>query len=122
MANLSFGSFTWRTDPERFSVEQRRRPIYAKDETGVIAYAGLSPVGCTVKGSGLFTGKNAWGDYLALQKLLDESSPATLQHPRWGSCQAYLTELQMTEEPRDNCISYAFTFLRTDAQGTVPQV
>ena len=122
MDNLSFGSFTWRQNPVRFSVEQRRKPIYAKNEMGVIAYTGLTQVGCTVTGSGVFTGKEAWTDYLALQKLLDAPSPATLQHPRWGSCKAYLTGLQMTEEPKDSCISYQFTFLRADAQGAVPQV
>ena len=121
MANLSFGSITWRHDPTTFSVSGRRTPHYSKAQDGTVSFSGMGSVECRISGTGVFLGRDAWKDYLALEKQLDAAAPTALTHPRWGSCKAYLSELKMTEEPKNEYISYSFTFLRADAQGKVPQ-
>ena len=121
MNNLSFGSFRWPRNPGTFCVEQERKPVYRKNELGEPVYAGLSEVSCTITGTGVFTGAEAWASYRSLEAQINAAAPAPLHHPRWGSCSAYLTGLQMTEEPKSDYISYRFTFTRADAQGAVPQ-
>ena len=47
--------------------------------------------------------------------------PGNLEHPIWGIRYCYLTGLEMTQEPKDNYVSYRFTFTGAQTNGVVPR-
>ena len=74
-----------------------------------------------ITGSGYFFGTGAWESFKALLAMMGQTEPANLNHPVWGSRQAYLTELTSTMEPREDFVAYSFTFLEANSDGTVPK-
>ncbi len=116
MVNLSFKNFVWPRNPSRYQILSRRIPRYNSAGT----FTGLGPLLQTVCGQGEFTGKDAFQQFKNLQALVSEASPGTLRHPILGSCNAYLTELTITQEPLENYVAYAFTFQAADNSGKIP--
>ena len=121
MANLSFGTFVWPNDPEKYEEKAVREPVYTKDVEGNTHFSGMGAVRRTITGSGFFFGTNAYADFKALLAMMGQTEPANLNHPVWGSRQAYLTELTSTMEPREDFVAYSFTFLEANSDGTVPK-
>lgn len=121
MANLSFGTFTWPNDPEKYEEKVTREPVYTKDAEGNSFYSGMSPVRRRITGNGAFFGSNAYASFKALLAMVNQSEPAALNHPVWGSRSVYLTELTSSMEPRENYVAYSFTFLEAAADGTIPK-
>lgn len=114
MANLSFGTFTWPNNPEKYGEKVTREPIYLKDAEGNTSFSGMSAVKRTITGSGAFFGSDAYATFKALLAMVNQAEPATLTHPVWGSRRVYLTELVSGMEPREDYIAYSFTFLEAD--------
>ena len=114
MPNLSFGTFIWPNDPEKYEEKCVREPVYSKDEEGNTVFAGMTALKRTVTGSGSFFGDNAYADFRALLALVDLAEPAVLTHPVWGSRKGYLMELTSAMEPREDFVVYTFRFLETE--------
>lgn len=111
MANLSFGSFVWPNDPERYEEKCTREPIYTQNDDGTRTFAGMSPAKRTISGSGVFYGAGAYTNFKTLQAFLGQAASLNLIHPVWGTRRVYLTELTSSMEPRDDYVAYTFTFL-----------
>ena len=55
-----------------------------------------------------------------IQNLFKETSPGNLEHPLWGIRYCYFTGLELTQEPKENCVSYQFKFTQAKTNGEVP--
>ena len=121
MSNLSFGSFTWPNDPEKYEEKCVREPVYQKNGEGDTVVSGIGSVKRTVSGSGAFFGSGAYSNFKALQALVNKTEPATLSHPVWGDRSAYLTELVSTLEPRADFVAYSFAFVIVDETDTATE-
>lgn len=121
MANLSFGTFVWPNDPEKYEEKCVREPEYTKDYDGNPVFSGMGPVKRTITGSGVFFGSQAYESFKALLALVSQTEPAMLIHPVWGSRRAYLTELSSVMEPRADYVAYSFVFREADEEGAIPQ-
>jgi hypothetical protein len=111
MANLSFGTFVWPNDPEKYREKSVREPIYIKNDDGSTTFSGMGEVKRTVTGSGVFFGSNAYSNFKSLLALVGQKQAAKLVHPIWGTRTGYLTELISDLEPREDYVAYSFTFL-----------
>ena len=70
---------------------------------------------------GVFHGEDAYEEYLKLQRLSEDLSPGNLEHPIFGIRHCYLTLLEVTQEPKENYVSYRFEFTQAKANGEVPK-
>ncbi len=120
MDKLKYRTWTWPENPEEFRIQALRAPQYTVAEDGTISYEGLGPLCRVISGKGVFQGSDAANSFNALSVLMATGKVGELIHPIWGSIQAYLTELEMEEDSRENCIVYSFTFREADESGMIP--
>ena len=117
---LKFKNFEWPNDPHTYREELYREPLYSTQD-GVTSYTGMSSTHRKITGSGSFFGLTAYEDFQDLLEVAEESTAGELIHPIWGSRHCYLTKLELTQEPRDNCVSYKFEFTGALTNGVVPK-
>jgi len=120
MDSMSYKTFVWPNNPHTYQEVWSREPKYSTVE-GVTVYEGMGPLRGTVKGSGAFFGEGACEHFRDLLKLAEEKSVGELRHPLWGIRQAYLTGLEMVQEPRENYVGYSFAFTIAESDGEVPK-
>lgn len=121
MDKLLYKSFSWPQNPEYYRQSFVREPVYVKDEEGNVTFEGLGPLKRTITGSGAFFGDTAYTDFQKLAALCDTAVAGALVHPIWGRVSAFLTKLEMTQEPRADYVAYSFTFQVADADGAIPK-
>ncbi len=121
MNKLKFKTFTWPENPERFSIYCLREPVYVTLEDKSVAFSSMGPLKRTISGSGAFVGSNAYTNFTALAALAQQTTPGQLIHPTWGTISAYLTELTLTQEPKENYVAYTFTFREANSSGAIPK-
>ena len=120
MNRMEFKDFVWRTNPETFRIRAVRMPIFTVDDKNDYVYQGLSPMCREISGSGVFFGQYAVQSYNTIQVLMSNGTVGELKHPLWGTIQAYLTDLTMDMEGREEYIAYRFTFREADENGGIP--
>lgn len=121
MDYLSYKTFVWPSNPTVYREELLREPQYDKADDGEYYFAGMGEEKRTITGSGAFFGADAFAQFKALAALFEETTPGNLEHPVWGVRYCYFTGLEMTQEPRDNYVSYKFTFTGAQNNGVVPR-
>ena len=117
---LSYKTFVWPQNPNTYREVATRTPEYYTQD-GETYYRGMSDLKRTISGTDVFYGENAYDQYKELQKLLNDMSAGNLEHPIFGIRYCYFTGLELTQEPRDNCVSYKFEFTGALTNGTVPK-
>lgn len=120
MANLSYKTFIWPQNPHTYQEEAVREPQYYTED-GVTYYNGMGQLKRYITGSGAFCGEDAYTQFKLLQKLAEEGTAGNLEHPVWGIRYCYLTRLVLTQEPRENYVSYEFEFTQALTNGEVPK-
>lgn len=120
MDSMSYKTFVWPTNPKTYKEVWTREPKYSTVE-GETVYEGMGPLKGIIRGSGAFLGSGAYENFRALLTLAKEKKVGELRHPLWGIRQAYLTGLEMTQEPRENYVGYSFEFTCADSNGEVPK-
>ena len=120
MDKLSFKTFTFPINPHTYMEEYLREPKY-RTQDGQTLYDDMGEMRKIITGKGVFYGDNAFAEFKKLAALFEEKAAGNVQHPIWGTTLCYFTGLEMTQEPRDNYVSYAFTFTRCLADGSVPK-
>ena len=60
-------------------------------------------------------------DFQNLARLFEQRDPGNLEHPLWGIRYCYFTGLELTQEPKENCVSYTFQFTCALTNGEVPR-
>ena len=121
MEKLKFRDFVWPQNPHTYRENYWRDPEYIRDVNGNESFTGLSGKRCVITGEGVFFGAGAYQNFLNLSSQLDDRTEGLLVHPLWGSRSVYFTRLEMTQEPRENYVSYRFTFVGSDPYGDIPK-
>lgn len=121
MQKMSYKGWAWPENPEKYEEFYQCEPVYTKNSQKVWVFQGMGPRKLTIKGEGVFCGKDAFSDFKALSALFYNEGSGELIHPVWGSIQAYFTELEMTQEPKENEIAYRFTFQQADLNDAIPK-
>lgn len=113
MDKIMYKTFLWPRNPEYYTVSYNRELVYNQEtEAGQTAEM-LGELRRTITGNGVFSGEGAWEDFQNLAALCEDAEAGWLVHPVWGRIFAFLVKLEMTQEPRENYISYSFQFLET---------
>lgn len=120
MQKLSYKTFVWPQNPHTYREEYLRVPHYRTSD-GVTYYEKMGEMQRVITGKGVFFGKNAYGDFRRLAELFEESSAGNLEHPLWGIRYCYFTGLELTQEPKEDCVAYQFTFTGAKTNGEVPK-
>lgn len=117
---LSYKTFVWPRNPQTYREEYTREPQYYTED-GVMLFDSMGEMRRVITGSGVFLGTDAFARFRALAALFEDKTPGNLNHPIWGIRYCYFTGLELTQEPRDNCVSYRFEFTCALENGVVPK-
>ncbi len=120
MDKMSFKTFVWPQNPHTYREELIREPKYYTQD-GETCFEGMGERKRIITGSGAFYGATAFADFQRLAALFEETTAGNLEHPIWGIRYCYFTGLEMTQEPRENYVSYQFTFTGASTNGAVPK-
>ena len=121
MDKLSFKTFVWPNNPHTYQEESIREGKYSKDDAGNDVFEGMGYLKRIITGSGAFFGETAVADFQRLAALFEETSAGNLEHPLWGIRYCYFTGLEMTQPPKEDYISYKFTFQQAITNGYLPK-
>lgn len=120
MEKLIFRTFSWPQNPESLQHNYVRQPVYTKDDSGNWVFSGMGEAMLTITGSGAFFGSGAYSDFRKLIALFEDGGCGSLHDPTWGVYNVYLTELELTQQPRSDYVAYRFTFTRANSAGAIP--
>ena len=119
MEKLSYKTFVWPQNPHTYQEEHLREPHF-QTQDGVKYYRSMGEEQVVITGSGTFFGATAYGDFQRLLEVFGDGSPGNLEHPLWGIRYCYFTGLELTQEPREDRVSYRFTFTGAKTNGEIP--
>ena len=117
---LSYKTFVWPQNPHTYREVASRTPEYYTQD-GETYFNGMGDLRRIITGSGVFYGEDAYDQYKQLQKLVNDMTPGNLEHPIFGIRYCYLTMLEVTQEPKENYVSYRFEFTQAKTNGEVPK-
>lgn len=120
MDKLKFKNFIWPRNPETYKTHYTRDLVYNEVSEGYFQLKSLGDLKRVITGNGVFSGETAFEDFKRLEALCAETSAGWLIHPVWGKTAAFLVELEMIQEPRENYVAYSFQFLEATI-GTMPE-
>lgn len=119
MDQLSYKTFVWPQNPHTYQEKYVREPKFVTIDKETY-YDGMGAMRRTITGQGTFFGETAFDSFRNLAKLFENGEPGELEHPLWGIRYCYFTGLELTQEPKENCVSYKFEFTEALANGQVP--
>ena len=108
---LRLGNFTWPNDPESLTVSYEQRAKSEIPEGGTWTVTSPGCTGRIFEGEGIFSGENAYTDFLSLAGYLSSGAESWFDHPHWPRARVILTELEAAEESRSNFIRYRFKLM-----------
>lgn len=120
MLRMRFGSFVWPNNPRTYTISCKRQTAVHKVPMGGFVVQDLGRTATVMKGEGEFFGANAYDTFLELQAVFQKGGRGALVHPVWQTEGAYLTELELTQEPRDDYVAYRFTFCEAPGAAEEP--
>lgn len=120
MEKMSFKTFVWPRNPHTYKEEYLRQPHY-RTVDGKVYYVEMGDMQRVITVSGTFFGEYAYEDFRSLVELFEEAEAGNLEHPLWGIRYCYFTGMELTQEPRQDCISYQLTFTGASTNGQIPK-
>lgn len=120
MIHISYKGHVWPQNP-RFYRDEMARTAHYQGVDEVSEFLGVSPIIRHISGEGAFWGADAYQNYLDLVTLFQDPKPGLLEHPVWGSCLCYFTQLELTQEPKAGYVSYRFGFTGALSNGDIPR-
>ena len=120
MEKMSYKTFVWPQNPHTYKEEYVREAHFFTEDKQTY-FDGMGDMQRIITGSGTFFGDAAYEDFRKLAKLFEDGEAGNLEHPLWGIRYCYFTGLELTQEPRENCVSYAFRFTGALTNGEVPR-
>ena len=110
LSAMRFKDFTWPHNPRTFRVLWRRRVCVLDAPGGRYRVQDLGKTCRILRGEGEFCGPSAYADFERLQQVFLDEGAGTLVHPLWHSQRVFFTRLELTQEPRQDYVAYAFEF------------
>ena len=68
-----------------------------------------------LRGEGEFAGEGAYAQFKKLATVFYDPTPGMLSHPLWDTAHAWFVSLRLTQEPREDYVSYSFEFWECDS-------
>jgi nucleoid-associated protein YgaU len=109
---MKYKTFTWPNNPTNISINVEKRIIkheYPEIDGAEFEELGLGPK--IFSGSGVFFGKNAYNNFIKLNKVFSDKKTGKLYHPKYGTSMVKMTKLTSKEEPLPNYVEYDFEFV-----------
>lgn len=116
LTKMRYKSFVWPHNPSSYSISFARNQAVHALPMGDYQIQDLGRTCRIMKGEGAFYGPDAYRTFQALARLFDEGTPGVLIHPVWQTSLAYLSELELLQEPRADYVRYRFTFREAGAE------
>lgn len=113
LSAMRFKDFTWPHNPRTFHVLWRRRVCVLDAPGGRYCVQDLGRTCRILRGEGELCGPDAYRDFERLQRVFLSEGAGTLVHPLWHSQRVFFTRLELTQEPRQDYVAYAFEFTET---------
>lgn len=110
MLKMRYGGFVWPNNPRTYTLTAKRQTAVHKVPMGGFVVQDLGRTAAVMQGEGEFYGPGAYETFQELLAVFQKGGRAALAHPVWSTAGAYFTELQLTQEPRDDYAAYRFTF------------
>lgn len=107
---MRFKTFTWPNDPQTYWIVEKKRIAEHRMTDGSFLSEEMGTDAAELHGEGAFFGAQAYGSFLQLENVFQEKKPGILIHPMWHGAEAFLSELRLREEPRENYVAYSFVF------------
>ena len=121
LSAMRFKDFTWPHNPRIFRVLWRRRVCVLDAPGGRYRLQDLGTTCRILRGEGEFCGPGAYEDFERLQQAFLSDGAGTLVHPLWHCRSVFFTRLELTQEPRQDYVAYAFEFTETRGDDTEGQ-
>lgn len=118
LSSMRYKDFIWPNNPTEYHWELKKKLVNHKIPGGGYVLEELGQEERILTGSGVFVGKKAYEHMRNLVEVYLQEEPGVLYHPVLELQSAYFTELELTEEPRENYVVYRFAF-REECEGTV---
>ena len=119
MLGMRFGAFVWPNNPRTYTLSCKRQTAVHKIPMGGYTVQDLGRTAMVMQGEGEFFGTRAYDTFQELLAVFRKGGCQTLVHPVWQTANAYFTELELTQEPRDDYVAYRFAFCEApDGAGT----
>lgn len=110
LAPMKYKGFSWPNNPRTFKVEIKRAVRSYKFPFSGFAVQDLGPEQRIVRGSGEFSGPDAYDSFKRLSEVFSLGGAGWLEHPVWEPMKVCFTKLELTQEPGEEFISYEFEF------------
>lgn len=114
LSAMRYKNYVWPYNPRTFSVALQRQTVIQKIPGGLFAVQDLGRTCRVMTGEGEFCGLSAYDNFKKLATVFASEGPGPLVHPIWLSAEVYFTRLELTQEPRENYVAYAFEFTEAD--------
>ena len=121
LSAMRYKDFTWPHNPRTFHVLWRRRVCVLDAPGGRYRVQELGRTCRVFRGTGEFCGPDAYAQFERLSRTFRRDGPGELIHPVWHSYSVYFTRLELTQEPRQDYVAYAFEFTETRSYDAVVQ-
>ena len=121
LSAMRYKDFIWPHNPRTFHVLWQRRVAVLDAPGGRFHVQELGKTCRILRGEGEFCGETAYEDFERLVRTFRQDGAGTLVHPIWHSDAVYFTRLELTQEPRQDYVAYAFEFTETRGLGRVIQ-
>ena len=113
LSAMRFKDFVWPHNPRTFHVLWRRRICVLDAPGGRYHVQELGRTCRVFRGAGEFCGPDAYDQFERLSRTFLREGAGDLIHPVWHSLRVYFTRLELTQEPRQDYVAYAFEFVET---------
>lgn len=110
LALMRYKNFVWPNNPESCQWGMERTVARYQYPGGDYLLEDLGVKTRVFSGSGVFFGEYAYDNMEKLTDVFSQEGPGELYHPVIRFRQAYFTELEFLEEPRENYVAYRFRF------------
>ena len=110
LAPMRYKTYTWPYNPRVYVIEFERKMAVHKVPFGRYHLQDLGLTRRVMRGEGEFLGPGAYDEFKKLASVFYDNGPGLLTHPVWQTSSAYFVELALKQEPREDYVSYTFTF------------
>ena len=110
LSPMRYKDYIWPHNPRVYTIDYERQMAVNKVPYGLYHLQDLGRTRRVMRGEGEFVGKDAYAQFGALANVFYQQGPGQLIHPLWQASNAYFVELTLKQEPREDYVSYSFTF------------
>ena len=107
---MRYKGYIWPHNPRVYTIEFERKVAVHKVPFGRYHLQDLGLTRRVMRGEGEFLGPGAYDEFKKLATVFYSDGPGLLTHPVWQTSSAYFVELALKQEPREDHVSYTFTF------------